>query len=251
MFRLAQGQLDLLTSCPRKFQHIVLDQIGTPISSEYQARIEWGNRFHLMMQQRELGLLGEASDPLAECVRTLVDAAPELFTPARFRQSEHRRTLEFCGWTIATVYDLLILNPTQAQIIDWKTYPQPQDIRRLAQNWQTRLYPFVLAETTDYEPEQISMTYWFVQPHTPPQSWTFPYTSAQHHQTQKDLSEILTQLTTWMQDYEAGTSLPQVDERYCALCPFAVRCQRLQAEETVAILQGRGSAIADITEVVL
>jgi PD-(D/E)XK nuclease superfamily len=244
MFRLAQGQLDLLAYCPRKFQHMVLDQIGTPISPEYQARIEWGNRFHLLMQQRELGLIGDGSDdPLVQCVHALVNAAPELFVPVLFRQSEHRRILEFCGWTIATVYDLLILNPNQAQIIDWKTYPQPQDTRRLAQNWQTRLYPFVLAETTDYEPEQISMTYWFVQPDAAPQRWTLPYTAAQHHQTQKDLSEMLAQLTTWMQDYEAETSLPQVDERYCASCPFAVRCQRLEVEEAVAI--------TDIAEVIL
>jgi hypothetical protein len=241
MFRLAQGQLELLTTCPRKFQHVILDQIGVPIAPESQARMAWGDRFHLLMQQRELGITSHASEPLSQCVEALRTAAPELFEPALFRQSEHRRVLEWGGWSIATVYDLLILNPTQAQIIDWKTYPQPQDTRKLAQRWQTRLYPFVLAETTDYAPEQIAMTYWFVQPDTAPQRWTLQYSSAQHQQTQQDLNQILEQLTAWVRDYERGILLPQVDEPYCLACPFAVRCQRVQTEAMVAI--------ADIAEV--
>jgi hypothetical protein len=54
-----------------------------------------------------------------------------------------------------------------AQILDWKTYPKPQNRRWVEQNWQTLLYPYVLAETSDYLPEQISMTYWFVQSEQP------------------------------------------------------------------------------------
>jgi PD-(D/E)XK nuclease superfamily len=247
MRRLAQGQLTLLTTCPRKFQHTMLDQISTPIAPEQQSRMEWGDRFHLLMQQRELGLsvnVPEAWSELQQSVDGLVAAAPELFEPALLRQSEHRRVLELEGWAIATVYDLLILNPAQAQIIDWKTYPQPPDSRRLSQNWQTRLYPFVLAETTDYEPEQISMTYCFVQPNAIPQKWELQYSAALHDQTQQELTQILHQLEKWIQDYEAGISLPQVDERYCGSCPFAVRCQRIPQQEALL-------AIADIAEVTL
>jgi hypothetical protein len=246
MLRLAQGSLNTLTTCPRKFQHTMLDQISTPTSPENQARIDWGNRFHLLMQQRELGVLGDGSDDLPElqCVKALVETAPELFEPAVLRQSEHRRVLDFGGWAIATVYDLLILNPTQAQIIDWKTYPRPQDSRKLSQNWQTRLYPFVLAETTDYAPEQITVTYWFVQAGATPQSWEFQYSTALHQQTKQDLTQQLQQLTEWVKDYEEGIFLPQVDERYCSSCPFGVRCQRGQPME-------QGVSIADIAEVVV
>jgi PD-(D/E)XK nuclease superfamily len=233
LLRLAQGQLTLLTICPRKFQHTVLDQFSTPTPPEQQDHINRGNRFHLLMQQYELGLSRALStDPeeqkLQQCVADLVQAAPDLFAPAKLRQSEHRRTLDWQGYAIATIYDLLILHDTQAQIIDWKTYPRPQNAARLAKNWQTRLYLFVLAETTDYAPEQLSMTYWFVEPGKPPESLRFQYSATLHQQTQQDLAQILKQLTEWLKSYDAGDALPQVDERqgHCQVCLFAVRCQK-------------------------
>jgi ATP-dependent exoDNAse (exonuclease V) beta subunit len=58
---------------------------------------------------------------------------------------------------LTVIYDLLIEAEDNAQILDWKTYPQPKEQNRLAKDWQTRLYLYVLAETSDYLPEQISM----------------------------------------------------------------------------------------------
>lgn len=252
LLRLAQGQLNLLTICPRKFQHAVLDQFSTLTSPEQQDQISRGNRFHLLMQQHELGLNRALSaDPeeqqLQQCVADLVQAAPDLFAPARLRQSEHRRTLEWQGYAIATIYDLLILHDTEAQIIDWKTYPRPQNAARLAKNWQTRLYLFVLAETTDYAPEQLSMTYWFVEPGETPQSLRFSYNAILHQQTQQDLTAILAQLTEWLKHYDAGDALPQVDERqgHCQTCPFAVRCHKTKQAIDV------GLSIAEIEEVAI
>jgi hypothetical protein len=99
--RLSQGQLNLLETCPRKFQHIYIDQLGVPISPDQQERVTWGSRFHLLMQQRELGLpvdsLVEEDAQLQHYVTALVNAAPEILTPApqTFRESEHCRTLNF------------------------------------------------------------------------------------------------------------------------------------------------------------
>jgi hypothetical protein len=238
LMRLSQGQLNLLEQCPRRFQHVYLDQLGAPLPPEQQSRIEWGNRFHLGMQQRELGLpwFGSANDPLQQCIESFRRATPDLFSPMsnQFRQSEHRRSLEFEGYLLTVVYDLLILEESQAQILDWKTYPRPKQAKWLQQNWQTRLYPLVLKETDDYSPEQISMTYWFVEPafsaeaiHQPA-SLTFAYSTRQHEQNSQDLAQRLQQLTQWLQDYEQGIPLPQValSEDRCSDCCFAVRCQR-------------------------
>ena len=251
LLRLAQGQLNLLTICPRKFQHAVLDQFSTPTSPQQQEHINRGNRFHLLMQQHELGLRGVSTDPeeqeLQQCVIDLVQAAPDLFAPANLRQSEHRRSMELGGYAIATIYDLLILRDTEAQIIDWKTYPRPQKADRLAKNWQTRLYLFVLAETTQYAPEQLSMTYWFVEPGKTPESLRFRYNTLLHQQTQKDLVQILGQLTEWLKNYDTGESLPQVDESkgYCQTCPFAVRCHKTQQATEILL------PIAEIEEVAI
>ena len=161
--RLSQGQLNLLERCPRQFQHIYLDQLGSPANPEQKERQTWGSRFHLLMQQRELGLPIESlvqEDPQLQCWMTaFASAAPEILTPDtnnQFRESEHCRTLQVQDYLLTVVYDLLIADDRTAQILDWKTYPKPQNKRKLEQNWQTRLYLYVLAETSDYLPEQIS-----------------------------------------------------------------------------------------------
>jgi hypothetical protein len=247
MMRLSQGQLNLLETCPRRFQHIYLDQLGAPPTPEQQERQNWGTQFHRLMQQRELGLpidllsttvTSEAQ--LQQCIQNLVQAAPDLFANGaqfqqaqQFRQAEHRRTLKFEGYLLTVIYDLLILEEESALILDWKTYPRPQHLDGLMQNWQTRLYRFVLAETSDYLPEQLAITYWFTQPDAAshPQSLRFGYSSGQRERDRQDLSSLLNQLTTWLQDYDQGQPFPQVEAtRHCRYCQFVTRCQRNQEE---------------------
>lgn len=256
---LSQGQLNLLETCPRKFQHIYFDQIGTPVSPEQQERITWGSRFHLLMQQRELGLpvksLVEEDAELQHWVTALVNTATDVLTPdpQTFRESEHCRTLNFQNYLLTVVYDLLIEDEQSAQILDWKTYPQPKNRQWLAKDWQTRLYLYVLAETSDYDGEQISMSYWFVKSQPHPQSLKFTYSAAQHKKTREDLTKLLTQLTGWLQRYqESGIPFPQVAESTsrCYDCNFAVRCQRTAERSTTSSRESLPT-LADIQEVPL
>jgi hypothetical protein len=232
---LSQGQLNLLETCPRKFQYIYFDQLGTPVSPEQQERLAWGSRFHLLMQQRELGLpvdsLVEEDAQLQHWVTALVNAASDVLTPnpQTFRESEHCRTLNLESYLLTVIYDLLIEDDNSAQILDWKTYPLPKNRQWLAKDWQTRLYLYVLAETSDYLPEQLSMTYWFVKSQPRPQSLKFTYSAVQHEKTRQDLTKLLTQLTGWLQRYrEEGIPFPQVAESksQCHDCSLVVRCQR-------------------------
>lgn len=251
MLHISQGQLNVLSVCPRKFQYIYLEQLGFPATPDHQERLTWGNRFHLLMQQRELGLpiehMASVDAQLQQSVEALVASAPQLFQlgsvppdSVHWRESEHRRMVNFQGYLLTVVYDLLILDEQHAQILDWKTYPRPQDSRWLAQHWQTRLYPFVLAETSDYAPEQISMTYWFVQAqhgkNLQPQQLSFRYTSTLHHHTHHDLTNLLSHLTEWLEQYEAGGMFPQVEpsQGACDACTFATRCHRGQNQDSLA-----------------
>jgi hypothetical protein len=255
LLRLSQGQLNLLAACPRRFQHIYLDQLASPVSPEQQENMAWGNRFHLLMQQHELGLplteleLASEAD-LFGVVQSFIAAAPDLFgdrsdtfrpavfrpatfRPATFRQSEHRRSLELQGYLLTVVYDLVILDAEHAQILDWKTYAKPQNQQWLAQDWQTRLYRFVLVETSRYLPEHLSMTYWFVRSSQQgaialqPQSLRFAYSAAEHERTRQDLTQLLNQLTAWIDGYTAGADFPRTEELRgtCNLCQFEPRCQ--------------------------
>lgn len=268
--RLSQGQLNVLQTCPRKFQYTYLDNLGSPVTFEQQDKMLWGNRFHTVMQQRELGLPVESvleEDPfMHRCYQGLLAAAPEIFQPDSaavgevFRAAEHYRTLNFCGYLLTAVYDLLIADALKVQIFDWKTYPRPQNSTIIEQNWQTRLYPFVMVQTSDYRPESISMTYWFVQsvvkgdrlPQS--QSLTFAYNDAKHQQTRQDLQHLLQQLTQWLHRYETTAEpFPQVatSASICQSCPFAIRCQRTQASAEEAIAFDWQPNLAEIQEVQL
>ncbi len=242
LIRLSQRHFNLLEICPRKWQYLYLEQLTTPINPEQHESITWGSQFHLVMQQRELGLpinslLGE-NEQLQQTVSALVDALSDILQPqlSKWREAEHCRTLNFQNYLLVVIYDLLVVDSQQAQILDWKTYLQPQNPAKLQRDWQTRLYLYVLAETSEYEPEQISLTYWFVKLPNKPQSLTIRYNSTAHEQTKEDLTRLLNQLENWLGSYrQEGQDLPQIAENQgkCRHCNFAGRCQRnLELEET-------------------
>ena len=161
------------------------------------------------------------------------------------------------------MYDLLLLQPGQAQILDWKTYPQPRNLAFLRDHWQTRLYLFVLVETTEYQPEDVSMIYWFVRHQSEngtltPQSCQFPYDRFQHEETRQELEEQIKNLSQWQKDYsqtnypQTGDSVtpflssdsspepfPKIPEAStaCIRCNFNQRCDRsdlaLKTQETL------------------
>ncbi|WOD38651.1 PD-(D/E)XK nuclease family protein [Nodosilinea sp. E11] len=261
MLSLTQGHLRLLEICPRRYQYTYLEHHTVPTDPAVLERQRWGTEFHRVMQQRDLGLpvddVLQADAALGAAVNGLLAAAPELFVPQPegFRQSEHRRTLTFNGYALTAIYDLLIVGPTSAQIIDWKTYQRPTEQAQLAKEWQTRLYLYLLVETSHLAPEQVSMTYWFVAPPTaqaapaPPSSITIAYTATQHRHTEADLQRLTDQLSDLL---AMEADLPQVEagQGYCTQCPFAVRCQRSSERyglEGSLVLP----AIADIAEVPL
>jgi hypothetical protein len=267
--RLSQGQLNMLQTCPRKFQYTYLEHLSSPVTPDQREKMAWGSRFHLLMQQRELGLpefaLLQADEQMQRCYTGLLEAAPDLFEPEslgkqQFRAAEHRRIMNFQGYLFTVIYDLMIADDTRARILDWKTYPLPKKDRTLEENWQTRLYPFVLAETSDYAPENITMTYWFVQSAetgndrlSKCESWTLQYNRLRHQETAQHLTQLLNQLNRWTADYENRKPFPQVavTEGICYACPFLTRCQR-GGDSGFRVYEGdRTPAFSDIEEVAL
>jgi hypothetical protein len=260
--RLSQAHLKVLSDCPRKFEYIYLASLFSPPEPDSHRAMQWGSDFHRLLHQRELGISIEpflAHEPqMQAALEGLQQAAPELFAQdgSVARESEQVRTLAIpapggCAngqYLFTTIYDLVILGD-QGRIIDWKTYGKPRQTEKLAQDWQTRLYLYVLAETSDYDPASLAFTYWFVQSN-PPQSATFTYSSAQHRQTTADLEILLDKLTVWLQAYQQGASFPQLEPsaKACETCHFAARCHRLpQLAPEVSLAQLQISAIAELS----
>ncbi len=261
ILRLSQGHLNLLAVCPRKFQYSYLEQLNTPIDPQHEEYQILGSRFHLLMQQREMGLpinnFLQVDTRLQNWMTDFSNIAPEIFTPhldnQTFRESEHYRTLQLGDYLLTVIYDLLIADQNQAQILDWKTYPQPSKPETLAQNWQTRLYMYVLAETSKYLLENISMTYWFVQSKGQTKNIKFTYNEQQHQKTAQDLNQLLNNLTKWVKDYQDNISLPQItkSQKICESCQYAVRCHRQKIKELNIDINQQFPTLENISEVSL
>jgi hypothetical protein len=280
VLRLSQSHLNRLQDCPRWFQISLIEHRDAPLSARQQQRLAEGNRFHQLMQQRELGLPIESVLPEGDKLRGWIEDfdryAPTCITPNRNRDSitlrdaEHERSLFWQNILWLVRYDLLLLSPNRAQILDWKTYPRPRQPKWLKQNWQTRLYPFVLAETSSYPPESISLIYWFVegaaaesdrqsgpdsgQSTRPTQCWQFDYSSKEHEATRRELTQIAEQFQQYWTAYQQGQDFPQrqsgsgpCDLRSCFCHRF---CHKLESPGTSAGDRPL-TALADIPEVSL
>lgn len=238
MLRISQRHLKILETCPRQFEYTFCDRLTLPVASDGQSKTQLGKDFHLLMHQRELGLpiapILARSPQLNLWMEAMLQTAPELFavSPA-WRESEHVRTLEIDDYVFTAIYDLLILDSDTAQIIDWKTYPLPRYKKDLDREWQTRLYLYILAETSNYIPKQMTFTYWFIQNNPTPKSVKIDYTLKQHRQTKIDIDDLLAKLTNWLAAYHTRQEhFPQVaaSTGSCQRCNFAIRCDRLHSD---------------------
>jgi CRISPR/Cas system-associated exonuclease Cas4 (RecB family) len=256
--RLSQGHLKTLQECPRKFEYIYLSSLATLSPTDRQQSMQFGSDFHRLLHQRELGMPIEpflaANPKIQAAVHGLQQTAPHLFAenPEVQRASEQVRTLMISEaghesqYLFTAIYDLLLLG-IKAQIIDWKTYGRPARAEKLEQDWQTRLYLYMLVATSDYQPADVSFTYWFVQS-DPPQSVTFGYSDRQHQETQQELEELIDRLSIWLQQYRQGKPLPQVEpeKNLCKNCQFVARCNRAEDVKMLSLSRLDIAAIDEI-----
>jgi len=233
LLRLSQGHLNTFTKCPRRYQYQYLDQLNAPISPDHQAQLDRGSRLHHLMQQRELGLpletILDPDDPLKAMYDALLTAVPDLTNASISRMAEQSRTLVWDGVALTVIYDLLMVKGDRAFIFDWKTYQTPPPRPILQQNWQTQLYPFVLAATSDYAPEQITMAYWIVGNRNHVHCERFDYDQQWYRQTERQLRRSVMALETAQAAYQDHRiPFPQVShpDSICRSCPFQSPCQR-------------------------
>lgn len=259
LIHISQSHLNLLETCPPQFQHIYLEQLGSPLSLEKREKLSWGSQFHQLIQQHELGLsielLVAKDEQMQNSLNALINAVPSLKNPSKnsWKEAEHCRNLKFQGYLLTVIYDLLIAEPEKAEILDWKTYLQPENIQKLADNWQTRLYLYVLVETSDYSPEQISLTYWFVKLPTKPQSFTIFYDRDKHKKNHEDLTMLLNQLKNWLNEYtQENINFPH-NANCQTSCPYYKLLNSEQSQKTKPneVKKNWLSLIEDIQEITL
>jgi CRISPR/Cas system-associated exonuclease Cas4 (RecB family) len=254
---ISQGYLNIWETCQRKYQYSFLEELSLPEADlQSKKNLQLGANFHLLMQQKELGLdvstLASSDVKLQLWLESFENQPPLMIDGDRL--CEHRRTLEIDieelvhhsqnsnqaqgHFVLTAIYDLLILGYHQAQILDWKTHQVALKADKLENNWQTRLYLYLLAKTTEYKPEQLSMTYWFANT---AESVIINYSQVSYDRTEKNLLQILTEIAQ-AQEYP---KLPS-GSRDCKYCEFRDRCDRGDMAPNVLF-----SNIEDIPEVTI
>jgi CRISPR/Cas system-associated exonuclease Cas4 (RecB family) len=254
---ISQGHLNIWENCRRRYKYSFLEELSLPEADlQRKKNLLLGSNFHLLMQQKELGLdvssLASSDPKLQAWLAAFEHQPPEMIDGDRL--CEHRRTLEMtiqmslhhsqnsdrnqAYFVLTAIYDFLILGDRKAQILDWKTHQIAIAFDKLKTNWQTRLYLYLLAKTTNYAPEQLSMTYWFANT---AESVIIDYSQVEHDQTEKKLQHILGQIAQ-AQDYPKLV----VDSSECVYCEFRDRCDRGDLLASTI-----PSNIADIPEITL
>ncbi|MBF2057749.1 MAG: PD-(D/E)XK nuclease family protein [Cyanobacterium sp. T60_A2020_053] len=202
-WHLSQSHLNNLEKCPRQFIDAYFKQLTNFHKFDENNSTEWGSLFHRLMQQKKLNLpltniLNQKQD-LQESLSALHTAINDLCEDQDIISSEAEVKLQLKWldkYIFTVVYDQLILKPNQAIIFDWKTYLKPTKIDYLVNNWQTKLYLFVLTEIMDYAPENISFIYWFVKLPNNPESYQINYDQKSHDKNKLELETLLSKLTT-------------------------------------------------------
>lgn len=206
IINISQSHLNLLENCPLKFQQKYLEKVNLSGDSALKKQAQWGKLFHLIMQQINLGLnvdlLGIDNQELIDSVKLLIKETSDIWdsNPTK-RESEDQLNLIFNNYLLVVIYDLLVCYENKAIIYDWKTYLQRDNLEKIEKNWQTRLYLYVLAEKFNYQPDDISMIYWFIKLPSKPQKITVNYNQEKHQKTKQDLLIILEKLNLYLTNY--------------------------------------------------
>ena len=250
---LSQYKLSTFLACQRRFQLRYLRRLPwpqSPLPEHTEQLLQQGQEFHQLLQRHFLGLSTTLSTIPDQHVRqwwqefAAHSPVKELPDNARFLP-ETGLTVPLGNHLLYGRFDLLVIGEAEnnqpfAHIFDWKT-GRPAEIDTLNGRWQTRLYLALLAEggsafwpkNVQLSPEQISLTYWYVQePETPR---TILYSTAAHQANWTELQQLAAQLD----EAFALDAWPLTEDwTQCRECAYQVYCGR----------QGAGTAVPELDE---
>jgi hypothetical protein len=158
-----------------------------------------GEQFHLVMQQSLMGLpiaeLLDSNKTLAQWFSQLKSLAPEIWTeePNTWKAFNYCCECTFENVVIQSNFDLIIYRYEQAEIVNWTARPMP-NLETIALDWKTQLDLFLIAQTDSYLPEQIRLTYWFLNEISDPIKVSLHYNSSCYRAFKSRLAQTISKL---------------------------------------------------------
>jgi len=249
-FQFNQANLQDYQTCPRRFKLRYLEQLRWPaIESspvhETERLAKLGTDFHhLVRQHLDCQRLGFDMVEV-ETRLSAMAVAHDLqqwwesylhFRPAILNESQIYPEITFStplqGYRLVARFDALAVTPQgQVTIIDWKTALRKPRQEALAKRWQTRVYPYVLAQAgaallptaeARIDPADIRMVYWYpaeVDNH----ETTFLYNHTLFAETEMQLSHLIEQIKSAAEQAD----FPLANSVYpCQYCVYRSLCNR-------------------------
>ncbi|MCP5094963.1 MAG: PD-(D/E)XK nuclease family protein [Chloroflexi bacterium] len=236
---LSRYKLTTFLACQRQFRVRYLDQLpwpAMPLDDRGETAVTRGHAFHQLVQRHYLGLTinpNTIDDGTLRRWWTIFNTHPPSLPQGQLLP-EMSLTVPIDDFLLNGRFDLLIKGKNEQgtpfmHLFDWKT-GKPQTESDLRHDWQTRLYLAMLAEgqqalwaadTAPLTPENIAITYWYVQEPDAPR--TIQYSTTVHKQNWHDLQQILAQISTQL----VSETWPRTEDlSHCQRCAYQAFCGR-------------------------
>ncbi|WP_017654849.1 PD-(D/E)XK nuclease family protein [Fortiea contorta] len=187
--------LELLEKNTQKSQQYFVEQKFPPHYSENTTQQNLGRQFHLLMQQLMMELPVEpfltAYPKMAHWISQLQLI---INIPSESKQYNVNLQKLIFDTFITAKYDLLIESGEKIIAVDWTSERYIQQPENLEKSWQTQLRLFLLAETQQITPDNISIIYCFVNEDDYSTIYQFGYSQEKHDAFIERLAMTLSKL---------------------------------------------------------
>lgn len=245
-FTFSQYSIQDFLDCQRRFilRHVLHLPWPAPVTDDqakYEHHRDQGQTFHRCLQQYFSGVPAEVigasiSDELLagwwdnflSGARSFPWSKSGELPFGLILKPEFQLTAILGSHRVTAKYDLITGLPgNHFWIYDWKTSPNPASVEKLELHPQTRLYCWLLADAGAsvnlglvIPPEQISMTYWYVQ--QPARPVSFQYSAEQFETDGRQLTALLDYICSIPEDEFRLAD----DLRQCRYCVYRSYCER-------------------------
>jgi CRISPR/Cas system-associated exonuclease Cas4 (RecB family) len=246
---LSRSKLTTFLACQRQFRLRYLDRLpwpAMPLDERDETAVTRGQTFHQLVQRHYLGLTIHSDSIVDSTVRrwwTIFTTHPPAL-PEGQRWPEMSLTVPIGDFLLNGRFDLLVTSKIAQDVpfvhlFDWKT-GKPQPISDLRHDWQTRLYlgmvvegyqALDLEEKSQLLPENVAITYWYVQEPDSPR--TIQYSAADHQKNWQEINQMLRDIAVQFNH----PSWPLTDTlAHCRTCGYQIVCGRQDAGVETAVI---------------
>ncbi len=234
-FQFSQHSLQDWVDCPRRFQlryvlNLAWPAVAVEPLEEFERHQRAGEEFHRLVHQYWLGLSEDVlsrsiqDEAVARWWRAFLGTQP---VGAGTRYPEYTLGAALGGHRLTATYDLILVQPGQALIFDWKTSRQRPRRSTLGARLQTRVYRYLLVRAgaalnagQPFPPEAVQMFYWFAE--DPEAMERFDYTAEAYAADEAYLTRLIQAAA------EVGPELlpPTETLAHCKFCAYRGYCDR-------------------------